>query len=277
MKKLLLALFVLCIGIVGMSHMRDNDEKGITKNSIIEEKLKSYIESEFSEWYYCDEIKGNKYFFDFVYFPYKKNWEYLVSFGLWWYYKTELGNITSCGWWGELLILKDDWETISFVHRFDEFRERNLPKDIIKLLKTKERKSTVYEQAKKYFKIDENKKISQKCPKNLCNKIWYHSIEDWKDNKTNDDVFVYSTTPPKEMESAWKWWTLKFDENHNIIENDRSCWGMENDWRCPNIAKWKIINKNTISYPLIWDPNRENRIELREVTKDVFKFVHLYD
>jgi len=238
--------------------------------------LQHYIESEFSNWYYCDAVEWSKYFFDFVYFPYKKKSEYLVSFSLWWYNKTELGNVTSCGWGWELLIIKDDWEKISLVHKFDEFKERNLPKDVTRLLKTKQRESTAYEQAKKYFDIDEDKKISQKCPKNLCNKTWYHVIED-DGNKYNDDVFVYSTTPPKEMENGSRRWTLNFVDNHDMTEIDRSCPNNENDWRCPNITKWKIINKNTISYPLIGDSDRENRIELREVTKDTLKFVHLYD
>lgn len=277
MKKLLLAFLILCIGIVWMSRMANNDEHDNKNDFSFEERLQHYIESEFSDWYYCDELEWSKYFFDFVYFPYKKNWEYLVSFWLGWYSKTELGNITSCGWWGELLIVKDNWEKISLVHKFDEFKERNLPKDITKLLKTKQIKSTAYAQAKKYFEIEENKKISQKCPKNLCNKTWYQILGDGHDDKTNDNVFVYSTNPPKEMQSESKWWTINFVDNHDMTEIDRSCPGNENDWRCPNVTKRKIINKNTISYPLIGDLSRENRIELIEVTKDTLKFVHLYD
>jgi len=114
------------------------------------------------------------------------------------------------------------------VHQFDEFKEKKLPKDITRLLKSKEIENTVYEQAKKYFDIDENKKISQKCPKHLCNKTWYHIIED-DGNKYNDDIFVYSTTPPKEMESESKWWTLNFVDNHDMTETDHSCLNNEND------------------------------------------------
>lgn len=277
MKKLLLTFLFICIVIAGFVHFGlDTDNVEIKSNTKIEDRLRSYIESEFSNWYYCDAVDWSKYFFDFVYFPQKKDWEYLVSFRLWWYDKTKLGNITSCGWGGEVIIVKDDGDNISLVHKFDPFGD-DIPKAVEKLLKTKKIEHTVYKQAKKYFKIDENKKIRQKCPRNLCNKTWYQLVEDWDKDKTNDDIFVYSTTPPKEMESEWKWWTLKFDENYNIVENDRSCWGMENDWRCENKLEWKIINKNTISYPLVWDPDRENRIELREITKDTLKFVHLYD
>lgn len=275
MKKLLLAFLLLCIGIVWMSRMANNDEHDNKNDFSFEERLQHYIESEFSEWY-CDEIKWSKYFFDSVYFPYKKNWEYLVSFGLWAYHKTELGNVAGCGWWGEILIVKDDGKKISLVHKFDDISEK-LPKDVLKLLKTKQIKRTAYEQAKKYFKIEENKKISQKCPKNLCNKTWYQLLEDGDDDKTNDNIFVYSTTPPKEMESEWKWWTINFVDNHDMTEIDRSCPGNKTDWRCPNITKRKIINKNTISYPLIGDPDRENRIELIEVSKDTLKYIHLYD
>ena len=123
MKKLLLAFLLICIGIVWMSRMANNDKHDNKNDFSFEERLQHYIESEFSDWYYCDELEWSKYFFDFVYFPYKKNWEYLVSFGLGWYGKTELGNITSCGWWGEILIVKDNWEKISLVHKFDEFKE----------------------------------------------------------------------------------------------------------------------------------------------------------
>lgn len=277
MKKIIGATIAILI-VGSIVYFQRNRNNGYTSTNIFfEQRLQRYIENQFSKWYYCDEVKWSKYFFDFVYFPYKRDGEYLVSFGLWWYNKTELGNITSCGWGWELLIVKDDGEKIYLVHKFDEFKERNLPKEVVKLLKNKQRENTAYEQAKKYFKIEENKNISQKCPKYLCNKTWYQLLEDGDNNKTNDIIFVYSTTPPKEMENEWRRWTLNFVDNHDMTEIDRSCSNNENDGRCRNITTWKIINKNTISYPLTGDPKRQNRIELMEISKDTLKYIHLYD
>lgn len=279
MKKIIGAIIaIVIIGSIIYFQKDKNNIYPLSSSTSFEQRLQSYIEKNFSNGYSCNNTTEGKYFFDFIVFTYQNSWEYLVSLNSKMYGLTSLGNITLCGWWWDTLIIKDNENNFSLVHKFAMFEfEEKIPQDILKLLKTKEIKNTAYEQAKKYFKIEENKKISQECPKDLCNKTWYQLLEDGDKDNTNDNIFVYSTTPPKEMENAWKRWTLNFVDNNDMTEIDRSCPNNENDWRCPNITRWKIINKNTISYPLTGDPDRENRIELIEVSKDTLKYVHLYD
>jgi hypothetical protein len=52
-----------------------------------------------------------------------------------------------------------------------------MPEDMLKLLQKRQITSTVYEQAKKYFKINEKNYTNQACPKNLCDKNRYSVIE----------------------------------------------------------------------------------------------------
>ena len=52
-----------------------------------------------------------------------------------------------------------------------------MPDDVLKLLQKKQITSSTYEQAKKYFKINEKTYTNQACPKNLCDKTRYSVIE----------------------------------------------------------------------------------------------------
>jgi len=252
-----------------------NNQQVETKNWSIDKSfgsiLSEYVEKEFSRWYYCDELEWHKYFFDILSFPYQESWQYLVSFSVWWYSLTEFGNVTNCWWGWEILVIKYNGNAISLIRKFSDFEK--MPEDMLKLLQKRQTTSTVYEQAKKYFKINEKNYTNQECPKKLCDKTRYSVIETWE--SMNDDINVYTTIPPVELRyNWWRWRWYVFSWNHTMIETNHEC---PDEWCIHTWMKWEMVSENTLSYlSEIEEPNRMYRLELVEVSDKVLKIRHLY-
>lgn len=232
--------------------------------------IQHYLEQHYSSWYYCEDVTWAKYFFDFIALPYQQDNQYILHYTFWWYHKTEKNNITNCwGWWDTLLITKDN-NDIVLVYDFPDFpwiqSKYPFPKQEIE---ANPLSNTLYEQAKKYFNIDDTMISDQNCTPLLCNKIRYHVIETGDD--LNDEIDVYTT---QKNEENWGRWTLFFSDNFAITETDRGC---ANDWWCEHTGIWEYTNTDTIAYPLRWDLLRKQQFEIIEADETTLKIHRIYE
>ena len=268
-----------------VEEIEEGEEAIDYSNLSLEEKIQLFTEQNFSSGYICDDIAEAQLFFQTSFVPYE--WEvhtgenvYVVMFWVRGYYKTELGNLKSCGGFGRIYVVEDLEEEMVLRRFVFGVKPTDLPEDLqeMELVYPNFEEEWFSNPAKAYFEITYPEEFSQACPEFLCNQVWYGPMYNGPIYTENYDFTTTKYTALLEnIEASGRRDVVEFlaDGTYTAYSTREDDSSSSFDWSNQG-WKRKLLNEHTLSYFANKDPERMHIFEIVSLKETEMVFNHLY-